>query len=61
MVIKEENKTINCFDCQTQFLEDYSHRGYLESVKRHCLHLYVEGNGLRRISRLTGVSHTTVD
>jgi len=34
--------------------------GYPDHVKEHCLHLYVEGNGLRRIERLTGVCDNTV-
>lgn len=33
---------------------------YPDNVKKHCLHLDVEGNGLRRIERLTGVCHNTV-
>ena len=57
---KRGKQNYQCKNCKAQFVEYYSPRGYPESVKRHCLHLYVEGNGLRRISRLTGVSHTTV-
>jgi transposase-like protein len=33
---------------------------YPDHVKQHCLHLYVEGQGLRRIERLTGVCQNTV-
>jgi transposase-like protein len=29
-------------------------------VKKNCLHLYLEGNGFRRIERLTGVSPNAV-
>lgn len=49
-----------CKDCKAQFVEFYSPRGDPEHIKQHCLHLYVEGNGLRQIARLTNVSHTTV-
>lgn len=49
-----------CKDCGRQFIDSYSPKGYPDDVKRHCLHLYVEGNGTRRIERLTGVCHNTV-
>jgi transposase-like protein len=49
-----------CSDCGRQFIDVYSERGYLPKVKKRCLHLYLEGNGFRRIERLTGVSHNTV-
>lgn len=49
-----------CSDCGHQFIDNYSPLGYPEYVKKHCLHLYVEGNGFRRIERLTGVCHNTV-
>jgi DNA-directed RNA polymerase subunit RPC12/RpoP len=49
-----------CKDCGRQFIKTYSAKGYPESVKQPCLHLYVEGNGFRRIERLTGVCHNTV-
>jgi transposase-like protein len=49
-----------CSDCRRQFIDVYSERGYPQEVKKQCLHLYLEGNGFRRIERLTGVSHNTV-
>jgi insertion element IS1 protein InsB len=49
-----------CSDCGRQFIDVYSERGYSQEVKKRCLHLYLEGNGFRRIERLTGVSHNTV-
>ena len=49
-----------CSDCGRQFIDVYSERGYPQEIKKHCLHLYLEGNGFRRIERLTGVSHNTV-
>jgi transposase-like protein len=49
-----------CSDCDRQFISVYSERGYPQDVKKRCLHLYLEGNGFRRIERLTGVSHNTV-
>jgi transposase-like protein len=49
-----------CLACRRQFIDIYSNRGYPQEVKKHCLHLYLEGKGFRRIERLTGVSHNTV-
>ena len=47
-------------DCHRQFIDVYSPKGYSKKVKNNCLHLYLEGNGFRRIERLTGVSHNAV-
>jgi transposase-like protein len=49
-----------CKNCRRQFIDSYSPLGYPDSVKKYCRHLYLEGNGFRRIERLTGVSHNTV-
>ena len=49
-----------CKNCRLQFIDSYSSLGSPDSVKKYCLHLYLEGNGFRRIERLTGVSHNTV-
>jgi insertion element IS1 protein InsB len=49
-----------CSDCGRSFIDVYSERGYPQKVKKPWLHLYLEGNGFRRIERLTGVDHNTV-
>ena len=49
-----------CKSCCRQFIDSYSPLGYPDSVKKYCLHLYLERKGFRRIERLTGVSHNTV-
>ena len=49
-----------CRDCERQFLEIYDSIGYRESIKEHCLTLYVNGMGFRAIERATGVNHNTV-
>lgn len=58
--LKRGKQNYICKDCGRQFITVYSERGYSQEVKRHCLHLYLEGNGFRRIERLTGVCHNTV-
>ena len=49
-----------CSDGGRPFIDVYSERGYPQDVKKRWSHLYLEGNGFRRIERLTGVSHNTV-
>jgi transposase-like protein len=48
-----------CVSCGRQFLKEYGHRGYSDEVKRLCLKMYVNGMGVRGISRVTGIAHTT--
>ncbi len=49
-----------CVDCDRQFIESYSKRGYDDEIKHRCLTMYVNGIGFRAIERLTGVNHNTV-
>jgi transposase-like protein len=49
-----------CVDCEHQFIESYSKRGYNDEIKQQCLTMYVNGIGFRAIERLTGVNHNTV-
>ena len=43
-----------------QFLTEYEPKGYSEEVKRLCLKMYVNGMGVRGISRVTDIAHTTI-
>ena len=49
-----------CKDCDRQFIESYSLRGYEAEIKERCLALYADGLAFRAIERETGVSHNTV-
>src|SRR4028118_710270 len=49
-----------CVDCKRQFLDPYEVRGYSDDVKRLCLQMYVNGMGVRGISRVTEISHVTI-
>jgi hypothetical protein len=50
-----------CVNCGRQFVENpKTYRGYSDDVRRICLRMYVNGMGLRAISRVTGIHHTTV-
>ncbi len=49
-----------CVNCGRQFIDVYTKQGYSDDVKRICLRMYVNGIGLRGISRVAGVSHTII-
>jgi transposase-like protein len=49
-----------CKNWSRQFIDSYSPLGYPHFIKKYCRYLYLEGNGFRRIERITGVSHNTV-
>ena len=49
-----------CVDCKRQFLDQYDVRGYSDDVKQLCLKMYVNGVGVRSISRITEISHVTI-
>ena len=49
-----------CKNCDRQFIESYSLRGYEAEIKERCLALYADGLAFRAIERETGVSHNTV-
>jgi transposase-like protein len=49
-----------CVTCKRQFLDQYDPLGYSDDVKRLCLKMYVNGMGVRGISRVTEISHVTI-
>ncbi len=49
-----------CVGCGRQFLESYQPKGYSDDVKRLCLRMYVNGMGIRGISRVTGIAHSSI-
>jgi len=60
MTAKEGSKIIFAQTAVISLLITTLPDGYPEYVKKHCLHLSVEGNGFRPRERLTGVCHNTV-
>ena len=50
----------HCKECDRQFINQYTARGYSTQVKENCLKMYVNGLGFRAIERITGVNHNTV-
>ena len=57
---RQQKQNYICVTCGRQFLEAYGHRGYSDEVKRLCLIMSVNGMGIRGISRVTGIAHTTI-
>jgi RNA polymerase sigma factor (sigma-70 family) len=49
-----------CQQCDRQFVDSHSAKGYPSEVREHCLKLHIDGVGYRAIGRETGVSHNTV-
>jgi transposase-like protein len=49
-----------CKQCQKQFLESYSQRGYSTEVREICIRMRQNGMKYREIERMTGVNHNTV-
>ena len=60
MVVAEESKTIIFQECDRQFIDRYTTRGYSNEVKESCLKMYLNGLGFRAVERVTGVNHNTV-
>ena len=50
----------HCKECQRQFIEEHTKRGYPASVKESCLKMYVNGLGFGAIERVSGVNHNTI-
>lgn len=57
---RQHKQNYICVGCGRQFLAEYEPRGYSDDVKRLCLRTYVNGMGVRGISRVTDIGHTTI-
>jgi insertion element IS1 protein InsB len=57
---RQHKQNYICVGCGRQFLTEYDLRGYSDDVKRLCLKMYVNGMGIRGISRVTEIAHTTI-
>jgi RNA polymerase sigma factor (sigma-70 family) len=49
-----------CQQCDRQFVDSYSTKGYSPEVRECCLKLFADGMGYREIGRKIGVSHNTI-
>jgi insertion element IS1 protein InsB len=57
---KKNKQNHICIDCGKQFIDSYSHRGYMQEIKEKCLKMHMDGMGYRAIERIHGVHHTTI-
>ena len=57
---RQHKQNYICVECRRQFLNEYEPKGYSDDVKRLCLKRYVNGMGVRGISRVTDIAHTTI-
>ena len=57
---RQHKQNYICVECRRQFLNEYEPKGYSDDVKRLCLKMYVNGMGVRGISRVTDIAHTTI-
>jgi len=58
---KKGKQNYICVECGRQFIDSYeTYRGYSDQLRNECLKMYVNGMGLRGISRVKKVHHTTI-
>ncbi len=57
---RKQKQNYICVNCGRQFLDHYDCQGYSDDVKQLCLRMYVNGMGVRSISRVTNIAHTTI-
>jgi len=57
---RKQKQNYICVNCGRQFLDQYDSQGYSDDVKQLCLKMYVNGMGVRGISRVTNIAHTTI-
>ncbi|GGA57350.1 transposase [Okeania sp. KiyG1] len=58
---KKGKQNYMCVECGRQFIDCYeTYRGYSDELRDECLKMYVNGMGLRAISRVKKVHHTTI-
>ena len=60
MVIPYGKQSYKCKNCGTQYVANPSSRAYSQQIKQTCIEMYLNGMGIRGISRVTKVSHVTV-
>ena len=49
-----------CVTCARQFIHQYHAQGFSSEMKQLCLKMYVNGMGLRAISRVVETTHTSI-
>ena len=53
-------QSYRCKNCGTQYVANPSSRAYSQQTKQTCIEMYLNGMGIRGISRVTKISHVTI-
>lgn len=53
-------QSYKCKSCGTQYVASPCSRAYSPQIKQTCIEMYLNGMGIRGISRVTKISHTTI-
>ena len=53
-------QSYRCKNCGTQYVDHPSSRAYSTQIKQMCIEMYLNGMGIRGISRVTKISHTAI-
>jgi insertion element IS1 protein InsB len=53
-------QSYKCKNCGSQYVANPSSRAYSPQIKQTCIEMYLNGMGIRGISRVTKISHTTI-
>ncbi len=53
-------QSYKCKDCGTQYVANPSSKAYSRQIKQTCLEMYLNGMGIRGISRVMKISHVTI-
>lgn len=57
---RQHKQNYICVSCGRQFLAQYEPRGYSDDIKQLCRKMYLNGMGVRGISRVREISHVTI-
>ena len=57
---KKGKQNYICHECDRQFVDSCSPKGYPSEMRERCLKLHIDGMGCRAVGRETGVSHNTI-
>lgn len=53
-------QSYKCKKCGAQYVANPSSRAYSQQIKQTCIEMYLNGMGIRGISRVTKISHVTI-
>ena len=57
---RRAKQSYRCKNCGTQYVAHPGSRAYSPQIKQTCIEMYLNGMGIRGISRVTKISHPTI-